>query len=132
MHLIAAQFFLGLRGPEQVGGQFLPPGLNGEIGLAMGHDLFFGIGVLYDKVTGVTQKPGDLDFSVCATADANHFADVSKMVLDPMTTVETGHLRLLDHRLKVPVLRILQHVGQVAAFPKLVSRLIGALDRLEW
>jgi hypothetical protein len=33
--------------------QFLPPRLDGEIGLAMRHDFFAGIGVLNDEVAGM-------------------------------------------------------------------------------
>ena len=46
-------FVLGQAGECLVVGQFLPPGLDGKIGLAVGDDRLGGIGVLDDQVTGI-------------------------------------------------------------------------------
>jgi len=53
------------------------------------------------------------------------------MVFNTMPAVEARQPGLLDHGFEVPVLRVLQNVGQIAAFPILVIRLIRPLDPLE-
>ena len=38
------------------------------------------------------------------TPKGDHFADVSEMVLDAVSAVETGQFGLLDHGFEIPVL----------------------------
>ena len=92
--------------------QLLPARLDGEIGLAMRHDFFAGIGVLNDEVTGIAGETSSYNGSFRTTPEGDHFADVSKMVFDAMPAVETGQFGLLDHGLEVPVLGIFQNVRQ--------------------
>jgi hypothetical protein len=70
--------------------QFLPPRLDGEIGLIMRHNFLFKVGVLNSQVTGITGKKNGLDRPLPAFPDLDHFGDVNEMILDAVTTVETG------------------------------------------
>src|SRR5664280_1632626 len=111
--------------------QFLPPRLDGEIGLTLRHNLLVGISVLNNEVAGIARKQHNLDFPDCAIPNLDHFADVSKMVINMMPAIETRQLSLLYYSFEVPVLRVFQDICQVAALPILVIRFVRALDLLE-
>jgi len=38
-----------------------------------------------------------------AAADGDHFGDVNEMILDAVTTIETGQLGLLNYPLKIAI-----------------------------
>lgn len=48
---------LGELAERLVVGPLLPPGLDGEVGLAVGDDRFAGVPVLDDEVAGVSGEP---------------------------------------------------------------------------
>ena len=62
--------------------QFLPPRLDRKVGLTMRHNLLFRIGVLNDEVAGIARKQCDVDLTPATLSDLDHFADVSKMILN--------------------------------------------------
>ena len=62
--------------------EFLPPGLDGKIGLALRNDLFSWISVLNDQVTGVARHENRLDQPLSAFADLDHIVGVDEMILD--------------------------------------------------
>jgi hypothetical protein len=53
------------------------------------------------------------------------------MVLNAMPTVETRQLGLLDHGLEIAILRIFQNLGQIAALPILIIRIVRPRYPLE-
>jgi len=65
----------------------------------MRHNLLFWIGVLNDEITGVARKQCDFDLAPAPLFDFDHFADVSKMVLNAMSAIETRQFGLLDYGL---------------------------------
>jgi hypothetical protein len=50
------------------------------------------------------------------------------MVFHPLPTVKTGSAGGFDHGLEIPVIRVAQHLGEVAAGPVFVARRVGAAD----
>ena len=87
-------------------GQFLPPRLDGEIGLTMRYNLLFRIGVLNSQIACVTRQEDGFNRTFRAAANGDHFGDVNEMVFDAVTTVETGQLGLLNYPLKIAVITV--------------------------
>ena len=50
-----------------------------------------------------------------AAADGDHFGEVNEMVLDAVSTVETGHFGLLDYPLKIAIIAVAKDSGKVTA-----------------
>ena len=101
--------------------QFLPTGLDGEIGLA-DRDNFLGrIGILDDEVAGVARHHHGLHRTLSAFADPDHIGDINEMILQSLAAVETGGLGLGDDGFKVPVIGVAEHTGEVAAGPVFVA-----------
>ncbi len=111
--------------------QLLPPRLDGEVGLTLRHDFLAGIGVLDDKVARVARHHHGLQRAIRPAADADHFGDINEMVFEPMAAVETCGASLLDHHLKVPVIGVAEHSGEVAAGPEFIARCIRPADLLK-
>lgn len=88
--------------------QFLSPRLDREVGLTLRHDFLVGIGVLNYEVTGVARKQCDFDLAPATFSDLDHFADVSKMILNAVSTIETGHFGLFNNPLKIAVITVTQ------------------------
>lgn len=112
--------------------QFLPAGLDGEIGLALGDDFLGWIGVLNDEIAGVAGHHYGLRRSPRSLADLDHIGDVNEMILHPLPAVETGGAGVLDDGLEIPVVGVIEDFGKVSAGPEFVARWIGAADGLEW
>ena len=108
--------------------QLLPPGLNGKVGLALGHDFLGRISVLDDEVAGVARHHHGLERTLGTATDLDHFGDVNEMVLYALAAVETGGAGLLHHGFKIAVVVITEHAGEVAAGPEFVARRIRAAD----
>ena len=112
--------------------QFLPAGLDGEVGLALGDDFLGWISVLNDEVAGVARHHHGLCRSPRAFANFDHIGDLNEMIVHSLATVETGGAGGLDDGLEIPVIGIIEHFGEVPAGPELVARRVGAADGLEW
>ena len=93
--------------------------------------MFAGKEKISDERTGVSRQQRDCDFAHAAFTNLDHFADVSKMILNTLPAVETRHPGLLDYGLEVAVLRVLKNLGQVAALPILIACFIDLTDPLE-
>jgi hypothetical protein len=85
-------------------GYFLPPGLDGKMGLPQRHDFFGWIGVLNHKATGIPRKQDGLYRPVSALADFDHIGDINEMIVHAPAAVETSHTRLTDNGLEIPVI----------------------------
>ena len=112
--------------------QFLPPDLDGEVGLPLGDDFFRRIGVLDDEVAGVAGHHHGLERTLCAATDLDHLVGSDEMVFQPLTAVDAGGFGLRDDGLKVTVVHITDHLGEVPVGPKFVARQIGAADGFKW
>lgn len=112
-------------------GQFLPAGLDGEIGLAQGDGGLGGIGVLDHQIPGVAGQHHGFHRALPALADLDHFVDFNEMILHALPAVETGGSRLLNHCLKIAVVRITQNLGKIPAGPKFRAGLVDTFDALE-
>ena len=112
-------------------GHFLPPGLDGEIGLPRRDDFLGGIGVLDDEIAGVAGHHDDLDWALPALADFDHFGDINEMILGPLAAVETSRAGFFDDGLEVAVVRVAENLGKVAAGPEFAASGIGTADELE-
>ena len=66
-----------------------------------------------------------------AFSDLDHFADVSKMILNTMPAVETRQPGLLDNGLEISVLRVFENLCQISTLPILIARFIDLPDSLE-
>ena len=74
LHIMLADLFAQSETPfylDAFVGQFLPPRLDGEIGLAMRHDFFAGIGVLDDEIAGVAGQQSNYNGSLCTRTQAS-------------------------------------------------------------
>ena len=108
--------------------EFLPPRLDGEVGLPVGDDFFRRIGVLDDEVAGVAGHHYGLERTLGTAADPDHFGDLNEMVVHALAAVETGGAGGLDDGLEIPVIRVAQHLGEVPTGPEFIARRIGAAD----
>jgi hypothetical protein len=111
--------------------QFLPPGLDREVGLALGDDFLRWIGVLDDEVAGVARHHHGLRRALCSLAHFDHIGDLNEMIVHPLPAVETSGASRLDDGLEIPVIRVAKHLGEVPAGPEFVARRIGAADILK-
>ena len=101
--------------------QFLPPRLDGEVGLALRHDFFSRVRVLDDEVAGVAGHYHDLERALRSAANFDHFGDLNEMVVHALAAVETGGAGGFDDRLEIPVIGVAEHFGEVAAGPEFVT-----------
>ena len=108
--------------------QLLPARLDGEVGLALRHDLLGGIGVLDDEVAGVAGHHHGLHGALPALPDLDHLVGSDEMILHPLAAVEAGDAGLLDDRLKMTVVHVAKHAGKIAAGPEFVARRIRPTD----
>jgi hypothetical protein len=108
--------------------QLLPPGLDGEVGLALGDDFLGRVGILDDEVAGVAGHHHRLHRPLPAFADFDHFGDSNEMILHPLPAVETGSAGLLHDGFKVAVIIVAEHLGKVTAGPEFIACGIGAAD----
>ena len=108
--------------------QFLPPGLDGEVGLTLCHDFLGWIGVLDDEVAGVTGHHHRLHRPLATLADFDHLVGSDEMILHLLTAVDAGGFGLRDDGLKVTVIDVAEHLGKVAAGPEFVARRVSAAD----
>ena len=111
--------------------EFLTPGLNRKIGLALGNDFLGGIGILDDEVAGVARHHHGLRRPHGTLADLDHIGDLNEMIVHPLATIETGRAGRLDDGLKIPVIRIAEHASEVPAGPVFVTRRVSATDGFE-
>jgi hypothetical protein len=111
--------------------QFLTPRLDGKVGLALGHDFFRWISVLYDEVAGVARHHHGLRRALCSLADFDHIGDLNEMILYSLATVETGGAGRFDDGLEIPVIRVAENLGEVPTGPEFIARRIGAADRFK-
>ena len=84
------------------------------------------------EVAGVAQHHHSLERTLRTAADFDHFGDLNEMVFHALATVETGGAGGLDDGLKIAVIGVIEHFGEVPARPELVARRVGAADGLEW
>lgn len=84
---------------------------DGEVGLAKRHDLFGGVGVLYDQVAGIAREKNILDLSMRSFSGLDHIVGTNNMIRGLMITVLAGHPCFLDRNLEVAPLRVPQHLG---------------------
>ena len=111
--------------------QLLAARLDCEIGLALGDDFFRRIGVLDDEVASIARHRHGLQFTLRAAADFDHLVGSDEMILHPLPTVEKGGAGLLDDRLNMAVVHIVEHAGKVSAGSELVVRRIGPANGFE-
>jgi len=109
----------------------LAAGLDCKIGLALGDDFFRRIGVLDDEVAGVAGHHYGLHRAPPALADLDHLVGSDEMILHPLPAVGAGGFCLIDDGLKVAVVHITEHLGEVAAGPEFVACRVGAADSLK-
>jgi hypothetical protein len=111
---------------------FLDPGLHRKVGLPLGYDFFFRVGVLYSQITGVARHENGLNLSLCAFADFDHIMRLHEMIFDFMPTVQAGQLGFLDDWFEVLITCVSQHLIKVAGRPEFAPGIwVGALDFLE-
>jgi hypothetical protein len=84
--------------------QLLTPRLDGEVRLADGDDGLGRVGVLNDQITRVAGHHHGLDRTLSALADEDHIGDLTEMIGDRHSTVETGRASPFDNRLEVAVI----------------------------
>ena len=80
-----------------------PAGLHGEIGLAKGDFFLARVSVLDNEVTGVAGEVNGGDCALPTLTDLDHFVGADEMILNPLTTVETGGFGLLNDLLEIAV-----------------------------
>ncbi len=59
-------------------------------------------------------------------ADFDHIVDSDEMIVHPLAAVEKGGAGRFDHRLEIPVIRIAEHAGKIAAGLEFIARRVGA------
>jgi hypothetical protein len=112
-------------------GQFLPPRLDGKIGLSQRHQRLGRVGILDDEVAGITGKCPIFNLALCAWTDADHFGDVNEMVGDGAAAIGASRACLGDDGDEVAKAGVFQHPRQFAGGPELAAAFIDALDALE-
>jgi hypothetical protein len=111
--------------------QFLAACLDGEVGLALGDDLLGWIGILDDEVAGVAGHQHGLHRTLPAFADLDQLVGSDEMILFPLAAVGTGGTRLLNYSLKMAVVHVAEHLGEIPAGPEFVARRGGSADGFE-
>src|SRR5205085_3063306 len=63
-----------------------------------------------------------------AFADLDHFGDITEMILNALSAVETRELRLLDGVLEIAIIGVAEYLGELAAGPIFRPRFVRAPD----
>ena len=60
--------------------------------------------------------------------EGDHFADLTKMILDSVAAVETGQFGLLDDALEITIVAVVQDSRKLAARPRLHPTIVRAFN----
>jgi hypothetical protein len=105
--------------------------LDGKVSLALRDDSLGWIGILDDQITGIARHHDRWHRTLATFADFDHIGDLNEMILHPLAAAETGSAGGLDNGQEIPIIRVAEHPGKVAAGSEFVTRRIGAADLLE-